>query len=119
MILRFLPMYMRKYERMKMINDINNKSGRNSKDNAVFVFFGSDKLCNGKQYGDSRYNGEQWFYTIVTDILRQLQVQAQGLYSAYNNHSYGCGWIIAAWGKACFYGIYVFYSDFLQGKGEC
>lgn len=38
MILRFLPMYMRKYERMKMINDINNKSGRNSKDNAVFVF---------------------------------------------------------------------------------
>lgn len=40
MILRFLPMYMRKYERMKMINDINNKSGRNSKDNAVFVFSG-------------------------------------------------------------------------------
>lgn len=38
MILRFFPMYMRKYERMKMINDINNKSGRNSKDNAVFVF---------------------------------------------------------------------------------
>ena len=40
MILRFLPMYMRKYERMKMINDINNKSSRNSKDNAVFVFSG-------------------------------------------------------------------------------
>lgn len=81
-----------------------------------FLFFGSDKLCDGKQYGDSRYNGKQWFYTIVTDILRQLQVQAQGLYSAYNNHSYGCGWIIAAWGKACFYGIYVFYSDFYRGK---
>lgn len=26
-----------------------------------FLFFGSDKLCDGKQYGDSRYNGEQWF----------------------------------------------------------
>lgn len=40
MILRFLPMYMRKYERMKMINDINNKNGGSGRNNAIFVFSG-------------------------------------------------------------------------------